>query len=70
LDESHQWDRRLSPGEQQRLVFARALLQRPEWLFPDEATSALDQEMEAELYGLLEKLWLLKSLSGRRGRPN
>jgi putative ATP-binding cassette transporter len=53
LDESHQWDRRLSPGEQQRLAFARALLQRPDWLFLDEATSALDPEMEATLYGLL-----------------
>ena len=53
LDEHHQWDRRLSPGEQQRLAFARALLQRPDWLFLDEATSALDPEMEAALYGLL-----------------
>jgi putative ATP-binding cassette transporter len=55
LDESHQWDRRLSPGEQQRLAFARALLQRPDWLFLDEATSALDPQMEAQLYGLLEQ---------------
>jgi putative ATP-binding cassette transporter len=55
LDESHQWDRRLSPGEQQRLAFARALLQRPDWLFLDEATSALDPKMEAHLYGLLKE---------------
>ena len=55
LDESHQWDRRLSPGEQQRLAFARALLQRPDWLFLDEATSALDPKMEAHLYGLLRE---------------
>jgi len=55
LDESHQWDRRLSPGEQQRLAFARALLQRPDWLFLDEATSALDPAMEARLYGLLKE---------------
>ncbi|HEX4571153.1 MAG TPA: ABC transporter ATP-binding protein/permease, partial [Dongiaceae bacterium] len=53
LDESHQWDRRMSPGEQQRLAFARALLQRPDWLFLDEATSALDPETEAALYKLL-----------------
>ena len=55
LDESHQWDRRLSPGEQQRLAFAHALLQRPDWLFLDEATSALDPKMEAHLYGLLKE---------------
>jgi putative ATP-binding cassette transporter len=53
LDESHQWDRRLSPGEQQRLALARALLQRPDWLFLDEATSSLDAETEAALYKLL-----------------
>ena len=53
LDESHHWDRRLSPGEQQRLALARAFLQRPDWLFLDEATSALDPETEAALYKLL-----------------
>jgi putative ATP-binding cassette transporter len=53
LDEEDHWDRRLSPGEQQRLAIARALLQKPDWLFLDEATSALDPEMEAELYRLI-----------------
>jgi vitamin B12/bleomycin/antimicrobial peptide transport system ATP-binding/permease protein len=53
LDETHHWDRRLSPGEQQRLALARALLQRPDWLFLDEATSALDPETEMQLYTLL-----------------
>lgn len=53
LDEHDHWDRRLSPGEQQRLAIARALLQKPEWLFLDEATSAVDPEMEAKLYRLI-----------------
>jgi vitamin B12/bleomycin/antimicrobial peptide transport system ATP-binding/permease protein len=53
LDESDNWGRRLSPGEQQRLGFARALLHRPDWLFLDEATSALDGGIERELYDLL-----------------
>lgn len=55
LDESQHWEQRLSPGEQQRLAFARALLQRPDWLFLDEASSALDAATEGELYALLER---------------
>ncbi|HKA47313.1 MAG TPA: ABC transporter ATP-binding protein/permease [Methyloceanibacter sp.] len=53
LDEIAYWADRLSMGEQQRLSIARALLQRPDWLFLDEATSALDEPAEAMLYRLL-----------------
>jgi len=53
LDEEAAWDRRLSPGEQQRLAVARALLNRPRWLFLDEATSALDEATGTALYRLL-----------------
>ncbi|BBP79344.1 ABC transporter ATP-binding protein [Pseudomonas sp. Ost2] len=53
LDESNHWQRMLSPGEQQRLAFARALLYAPQWLFMDEATSAMDEEDEADLYEAL-----------------
>lgn len=53
LDDGEHWQRLLSPGEQQRLAFARALLYRPRWLFMDEATSAMDEEDEALLYELL-----------------
>ncbi len=55
LDETDHWERRLSPGEQQRVAFARALLHRPVWLFMDEASSALDSDMEGQLYALLER---------------
>jgi vitamin B12/bleomycin/antimicrobial peptide transport system ATP-binding/permease protein len=55
LDESSNWTMALSPGEQQRVAFARALLYRPEWLFLDEASSALDEATEAELYRLLKE---------------
>ena len=55
LDESSNWTMALSPGEQQRLAFARALIYRPEWLFLDEASSALDEATEAELYRLLKE---------------
>jgi putative ATP-binding cassette transporter len=53
LDEHGNWALHLSPGEQQRIAFARALVQRPDWLFLDEATSAVDEATEARLYALV-----------------
>ena len=53
LDETAHWTHVLSPGEQQRLAIARAILIKPDWLFLDEATSALDEDHEAVLYGRL-----------------
>jgi putative ATP-binding cassette transporter len=51
------WSRRLSPGEKQRLSFARALLLKPAFLFMDESTSSLDIDTERHLYEtLLQRL--------------
>src|SRR5580765_4504736 len=55
LDEVGHWAQQLSPGEQQRIAFARALVQKPEWLFLDEATSAVDEATEARLYRLVRE---------------
>ena len=49
------WERRLSPGEQQRLALARALLIQPDWLFMDEATAGLDASAESRFYSLLRE---------------
>jgi vitamin B12/bleomycin/antimicrobial peptide transport system ATP-binding/permease protein len=53
LDEISHWTLQLSLGEQQCIAFARALVQKPDWLFLDEATSAVDEPTEARLYRLL-----------------
>jgi putative ATP-binding cassette transporter len=53
-EEGH-WERTLSPGEQQRLAIARAILQAPDFLFLDEATASLDETAEAMLYRLLHE---------------
>ncbi|MGW5310372.1 ABC transporter ATP-binding protein/permease [Nocardia thailandica] len=53
LDEEADWAKILSPGEQQRLAFARILLIRPKAVFLDEATSAVDEGLEYTLYNLL-----------------
>lgn len=55
LDDARYWAQQLSPGEQQRLAFARMLLQRPAWIFLDEATAAMDEAGEERLYGLLRQ---------------
>ena len=55
LDEAANWALQLSPGEQQRIAFARALVQKPDWLFLDEATSALDEATETRLYRLVRE---------------
>jgi vitamin B12/bleomycin/antimicrobial peptide transport system ATP-binding/permease protein len=57
LDEEQNWNQDwskvLSPGEQQRVSFARVLLAKPRAVFLDEATSALDEGQEFALYQAL-----------------
>jgi len=42
LDERDDWEQVLSRRAQQRVGFARVLLQRPAWIFMEEATDAFD----------------------------
>ncbi|WP_433604465.1 ABC transporter ATP-binding protein/permease [Prescottella agglutinans] len=55
LDEQEDWAAILSPGEQQRVAFARILLTRPKVAFLDEATSAVDEGLEYQLYRLVRE---------------
>ncbi len=55
LNIKQDWQRLLSLGEQQRLAFARLLLNSPKFVVLDEATSALDVSTEKHLYELLNQ---------------
>ena len=55
LERSENWGQLLSGGEQQRLAFARALLNKPDWLFLDEATASLPEDAQEQLYRLLKE---------------
>jgi vitamin B12/bleomycin/antimicrobial peptide transport system ATP-binding/permease protein len=53
LDEVEDWAKILSPGEQQRVAFARVSLTKPKAVFLDEATSALDEGLEFLVYSVI-----------------
>jgi putative ATP-binding cassette transporter len=55
LERSENWAHVLSGGEQQRVAFARALLNKPDWLFLDEATASLPEDAQDALYRLLKE---------------
>jgi putative ATP-binding cassette transporter len=66
FDAEMHWADVLSPGEQQRLAFARLLLNRPRYAFLDEATSALDVANEHLMYELLNQRRIPYLSSGHR----
>ena len=69
LEEVQDWAKVLSPGEQQRIAFARILLTKPKAVFLDESTSALDEGLEMQVYQLVRARLpntILVSVSHRR----
>lgn len=57
------YPRELSAGQQQRVVIARALINRPELLLADEPSSDLDEETEAEIMALFSKVHAERGLT-------
>jgi len=53
INEVKDWAKVLSVGEQQRIAFARILLNKPKAVFLDESTSAMDEGLELMLYRLI-----------------
>jgi putative ATP-binding cassette transporter len=55
LDERENWDQALPLRAQQQLGFARALLQRPDWIFMEGATDAFGPEGEQQILQMLHE---------------
>ena len=64
------WRTVLSPGEQQRLAFARLLYHRPKFAILDESTSALDIEKEKKMYHLCQEYNITYISVGHRESMN
>jgi putative ATP-binding cassette transporter len=55
LDTSRRWERELSEEEQQRLAFARVVLQAPQWVIADEVLDVLDVDTLARVMEIFSK---------------
>ncbi|MGF1909516.1 ABC transporter ATP-binding protein/permease [Vibrio kasasachensis] len=55
LDRIESWSTQLSGGEQQRLMFARLLINKPELILLDETTSSLDQTAASDMVRTLKQ---------------
>lgn len=55
LNEVHRWYQVFSGGEQQRIAFARILLNKPEVIYLDEATSNLDSDSAQRMLHLIKQ---------------
>ncbi|XP_078452302.1 lysosomal cobalamin transporter ABCD4 [Lampetra fluviatilis] len=60
------WSDALSPGEMQRLTFARLFYHQPTYAVLDEATSALTEDVEGDMYRMCKQLGMTVLSVGHR----
>ncbi len=53
LDHVDRWDRRLNDDEKHRLIFARVILQRPQWVVVDDALDLVDPASRTRIKAIL-----------------
>jgi len=56
LDDIRDWQKDLSPGQKQRLAFARLFYHRPSFVVLDECTNGISPDVEHDLYDRCTKL--------------
>mmetsp|Transcript_86988 Transcript_86988/g.153813 ORF Transcript_86988/g.153813 Transcript_86988/m.153813 type:complete len:692 (-) Transcript_86988:17-2092(-) len=56
LDDVRDWQKDLSPGQKQRLAFARLFFHRPSFVVLDECTNGVSPDVEHDLYDRCTKL--------------
>ena len=56
LDDVRDWQKDLSPGQKQRLAFARLFYHRPSFVVLDECTNGISPDVEHDLYDRCTRL--------------
>lgn len=73
LDEEGAWDKQLNAGEQERVVLARMILDKPKWVVSDEAIDLTDtetRELVVSLFGKELSGTTFFNISGRETRDS
>ena len=68
LDETQDWDTALSPGQKQRMAFARLFHHRPKFAVLDECTNGISPAVEKDLFEQCSRMGMgVFSISHKEG---